>query len=180
MRRFLGVCAVALVLMPSAAWGHSNSVETNPEHGAQLDALPANVTISFDEAPKQVDAVLTTPDGKVHVLKPRIDGSTVIALLAAYGQRGRYGLSYRVVSADGHPVSGSATFTVTTGSDPSVPSSPRPTAPPTTSPTPRAAPELSDAAGDQSGLGVAPLALGVLAVAVVGLAALSVARRRRR
>ena len=104
-----------LLLIPSSAAAHSSRVETNPEHGATLETLPAEATVTFNEAPKTAGVVLARPDGKVDKLKTQVVGSTVKVRLPANGPRGAYTLSYRVVSADGHPVSGSVTFRVTAG-----------------------------------------------------------------
>ncbi len=121
VRRRLGLLLVPLVLVPTAAAAHSNWVDTNPEHGATVETLPAEATVTVNEAPQKADVVLARPDGKVDKLKSQIVGSTVKVRLPASGPRGAYTLSYRVVSADGHPVSGSTTFTITTGPTPSAP-----------------------------------------------------------
>lgn len=168
VRRCLGLFLLALLLVPSPAAAHSDSVETNPTDGARLRTLPAEATMTFNEAPKQADVVLARPDGKVDKLAAQVIGSRVTARLPANGARGPYTLSYRVVSADGHPVSGSVSFTITTGP---VPTTPRPTPSPTpsTSSTP-------DTAGDRSDL--VPVALGLAVVGILG--AVLVARSVRR
>lgn len=135
MFRYLGILLVVVLLAPAAATAHTNSVETNPEQGATLDTLPAQATITFSEEPKHVDVVLAKPGGKTDVLTPRVADSTVTVDLPGDGARGTYRLSYRVVSADGHPVSGSVTFAVTAGSAPDR------------TPAPEPAPVDSDAAG---------------------------------
>jgi methionine-rich copper-binding protein CopC len=114
------------VLSPSAATAHSNAVETNPEDGATVEQLPAEATVTFSEEPQHADVVLARPDGKTDKLKSQIAGSSVRIQLPAEGPRGAYTLSYRVVSADGHPVSGSTTFTVTMGHQPSAPTTSNP------------------------------------------------------
>ena len=117
---------LALLFVPSAATAHSSEVLTNPADGARLGSLPAEATMAFGEAPKTADVVLASPDGKVHQLPSQIDGTVVLSRLPPNGPRGTYKLSYRVVSVDGHPVSGSTTFTITTGPVPSTPASPKP------------------------------------------------------
>ena len=107
VRRCLGMFLLALLFVPSAATAHSSEVLTNPEDGARLGTLPAEATMAFGEAPKTADVVLASPDGKVHQLPSQIDGTVVLVRLPPDGPRGTYKLSYRVVSADGHPVSGS-------------------------------------------------------------------------
>ena len=118
MRRCLGVFVISLVFAPTAATAHTNSVETNPADGAVLEKLPAEATVTLGEAPNRTDVVLEAPDSTVHKLQTRVVDTTIKAQLPSTGPRGDYTLSYRVVSADGHPVTGSATFTVTTGPAP--------------------------------------------------------------
>jgi hypothetical protein len=61
---------------------------------------------------------LTEPGGQVAKVKASIAGAVVTASLPANGPKGDYVLAYRVVSADGHPVTGEVEFTVTTGRAP--------------------------------------------------------------
>lgn len=115
---------LALLFFQSSAAAHSNEVLTNPHNGARLESLPTEATMAFGEAPETADVVLASPDGTIHQLRSQIDGTVVLVRIPPNGPRGTYRLSYRVVSADGHPVSGSTTFTVTTGPVPSNPASP--------------------------------------------------------
>ena len=121
VRRRLGLLLVPFVLIPTAASAHSNWVETNPEHGATVETLPTEATVTVNEAPQRANVVLARPDGRIVKLKSQIVGSMVKVRLPANGPRGVYTLSYRVVSTDGHPVSGSTTFTVTSGPTASTP-----------------------------------------------------------
>jgi methionine-rich copper-binding protein CopC len=166
VRRCLAVFLFCLVLVPSSAVAHSSAVETNPEDGATLERLPAEASVTFDEAPKTADVVLARPDGKVDTLKTQVAGSTIKAQLPADGPRGVYTLSYRVVSADGHPVSGSITFGVTTGPAPGA----RP------EPTPSPSSSTSDTAWDRDRL--VPAVLGLAVLGIIG--AVVVARSVRR
>jgi len=166
VRRCIGVFLVLLVLAPSSAAAHSSRVDTNPADGATLKTLPDDVAITFDEAPKTADVVLARPDGKVDELKTEVAGATIKARLPADGPRGVYTLSYRVVSADGHPVSGSITFGVTTGPAPGA----RP------EPTPSPSSSTSDTAWDRDRLD--PAALGLAVLGIIG--AVLVARSLRR
>lgn len=170
MPRFLVPLIVAAALLPTAASAHSSWVRTNPDHGAELATLPSEATVTLGEAPKQADVVLTTPDRETHTLQKTIAGSTVIATLPSDGPRGEYVLSYRVVSADGHPVTGSATFTVTSG----------PTAEPLPTATPTAT-TSADAADSRTG-GAFPIpTIAILGIAAAALFALVlVAGRARR
>lgn len=165
VRRCLGIFLFAVVFVPSGAAAHSNSVETNPADGARLEALPAEATLTFNEPPKTADVVLAGPGGEVRKLNSQIVGSAIKAQLPPTGPRGSYTLSWRVVSADGHPVSGSTTFTVT----------PRPAA---AAPVPT--PATSDTTGSNRSAG-GPFVAVVIGVGVLGFVAMVlVARSVRR
>jgi methionine-rich copper-binding protein CopC len=104
---------LGLWLMPSAASAHAALVRTEPSPGA-VPSAPDAVTLTFDEPPRTRFSV-------VHVLAPdgrradggqlTLDGSTVRQPLAGPRPAGRYTVDWRVVSDDGHPVSGSWQFT---------------------------------------------------------------------
>lgn len=121
MTRTLRTVAAALMLLLSAAapaMAHSNTVSTSPEEGAILDVLPASVTITLDEKPMDVGHALavTAPDGTlVSTGAPELRGHQLIVPVKPGGPAGEYVIGYRVVSADGHVVNGSARFTVTSG-----------------------------------------------------------------
>jgi methionine-rich copper-binding protein CopC len=164
MRRSLVLMILALVFAPSSASAHSNAVDIDPAPGATLKTLPAKATVTFNETPKQVDLALTGPDGELHVLAARVKGSTVTVALPTNGPHGTYRLAYRVVSADGHPVSGTTTFTVTAG------------------PPPTASPASSRVAPARAGHTPPIPMIAVLGIAVVALGAIAVvaARGKRR
>lgn len=168
--RRLAPILISLVLLPSWAAAHSNSVDTNPGHGATLETMPGEATVTFNEAPKTASVVLARPDGKIDKLTTDVAGSTITVRLPAAGPRGVYTLSYRVVSADGHPISGSVTFSVRTGATPS-------TAPSATAGDDTPAAESPTTAEDDSRGPLVPLVIGA---AVLGLAAVVFAARSLR
>lgn len=118
MRRFAGFVLSMVLFVPTAAMAHASVVDTNPANGAKVQKLPSEATITFDEQPSMANMVLTEPDGRLRTMQPDIEGSTVTAALPTDGPRGQYVVAYRVVSDDGHPVSGSIRFVVTTGEKP--------------------------------------------------------------
>ena len=98
------------------AEGHASLVSSKPADGSQIAAAPATVELTFSEDVDSGFIGVTAPDGStVKASEPRIDDATMSADLAASDQHGRYTMAYRIVSADGHPVSGEITFTTTSG-----------------------------------------------------------------
>jgi len=121
--RVLGRSLVLLILAafaftPSGAFAHSNSVDSDPADDARLETLPHVATVTFNEPVTEAAFALTEPGGTVAQVKASIDGAVVSAALPASGPKGDYVLAYRVVSEDGHPVTGEIEFTVTTGDAP--------------------------------------------------------------
>lgn len=115
---FLALLAALFVSIwhAPAAMGHAVLLEAVPRDGAALDVAPDRIALTFSEP-------VTTPTGGLRAFNAdaeRIDvGPTPfddpaqvgIALPAALPD-GAYVVSWRVVSADGHPISGILTFTV--------------------------------------------------------------------
>ncbi|MCX4096581.1 copper resistance CopC family protein [Nocardia sp. alder85J] len=99
---------------PAAA--HSIVVSTDPVDGAQLDTGPAQVSLTFNENLQTSFPALTVvgPDGNLWSKgQPTITGPVISVPVGALGPAGRYTIAYRVTSADGHPVSGTRSFTLT-------------------------------------------------------------------
>lgn len=112
----VGVLA-ALVLSGGVASAHSVAISSSPENGSSVDAGPAQVSVTFNEAVQSQFASLTVvgPDGNLWSRSdPTVSGATVSVDVGDLGPTGTYTIAYRVTSADGHPVSGTRTFTLTT------------------------------------------------------------------
>jgi copper transport protein len=112
--------AILLVFLALSgeATAHAMLQSSSPADGAVLDGSPARIALRFNEpvvpvALRVVDAAGRTlhgPDGA------RTEGDAGVELdLPAPLANGRYVVSYRVVSADTHPVAGSIVFSVGTG-----------------------------------------------------------------
>lgn len=114
------VAAVAGVLValsiPAPASAHAVLVTTDPPSGAVLGSMPAKATLTFSEAVRPVAGRVQVigPDGKrIAAGEPTTAGSAMtVPLRAADDPRGTYLISYRVISADTHPVAGTITFSV--------------------------------------------------------------------
>lgn len=111
------VLEFCIVLGAGPAAAHASLTGSDPEDGATLETSPTSITFTFNENignPAYV-AVRAPNGGKVTVSKVSAVDSLVTATLAATDQKGRYTATYRVVSADGHPVEGTIEWTTTTG-----------------------------------------------------------------
>jgi methionine-rich copper-binding protein CopC len=104
----------ALVLAPAAS-AHDGLVSSSPLANEKLTTAPTKVTLSFAETPLSagLGVVVKGPDGKSVVAgPPAVDGTDVITPLVTLDASGTYTVSWRVVATDGHPVSGTFTFSV--------------------------------------------------------------------
>ncbi|NMO05030.1 copper resistance protein CopC [Gordonia sp. TBRC 11910] len=107
---------IATLLGAGAAAAHSRLESSDPADGARVSASPASVTLTFNEAIQESFAVLTVvgPDGNFWQNgDPTVFGPTLKVGLRPLGPAGEYQINYRVTSADGHPVEGKRSFTLT-------------------------------------------------------------------
>jgi methionine-rich copper-binding protein CopC len=158
--------AIAVILLGAgSAAAHARLVSATPAAGATLTSAPPAVRLEFDGPPYDIGlgVVVTSPSGQTMSQgRAGIVGNTVVAPLAPLTAAGTYVVAWRVVSADGHPVSGRYTFTY---------------APDGSTPTTSLATTSSGSGG-----GHAWVLLVLAVVAVIGLSVLLIlpGRRRRR
>lgn len=126
------ISLIALFLIAPSANAHVSLVSTSPGENSTVDHLPAQVVIEFNEPLIIIGAenpnsltVTSQSDASATSGDVQVSGSTIsIALNEALTEVGDFTVSYRVVSSDGHEVSGSYKFTVS--SEATVLSSPVP------------------------------------------------------
>ncbi|MEV0682392.1 copper resistance CopC family protein [Nocardia sp. NPDC050378] len=119
-RRFAITLVAGLFALIFGATGianaHSGAVSSVPEDGSSIEVGPARASITFNEELQQTFPSLTVvgPDGRLWSKgKPVVEGRTVSVEVGELGPVGEYTMAFRVTSADGHPVSGTRTFTLT-------------------------------------------------------------------
>jgi methionine-rich copper-binding protein CopC len=163
------LAGLALLLGATPALAHTRLLSSDPTDGASLDTAPEHVSLTFNETMTPGFSTITVvgPDG-AHYETGQVgaEGGTVSIALLPLSPAGRYEIGYRVVSADGHPVTGSVAFTLTAPGPGATTAAPEPSAAPaapaaTAAPPPAAAPAESD-----SGMPVWPWIVG--AVVLVG------------
>lgn len=197
-RRTLIATLAALVLgtgltlaVASPAQAHDELVSSYPEADTTVPESPAEITLSFSGeliAGMQSAAVeVIAPDGQNIATDPlSADATSITQHLAADPPAGMFTVRWKVVSSDGHPISGEYTYTVELNeagaSSPAVPS----TAPQTPAPSPTATETSTDngSGGETSGGGDAfPILAAVGGVIILGSAlviVLMLGRERRR
>jgi copper transport protein len=111
------VVGLLVVLLPATpASAHATLLKTDPERGSILNEAPSAVTLTFSEAVGTRLGRLTVvdPDGKRATEGKMTQGKPTEATVALKKdlRQGTYLVSYRVISADGHPISGGYTFSI--------------------------------------------------------------------
>jgi len=107
-----GIASVLLSMLSvlglaTAAQAHSVLISMAPADGSLVMTAPSEVVFTFDENVQSLgDAVsVVDPTGKqVQNGSPQILNNTMTQALQPITVPGHYQVSYRVVSADGHPV----------------------------------------------------------------------------
>ncbi|OZF36758.1 hypothetical protein CH296_06730 [Rhodococcus sp. 14-2496-1d] len=164
--------ATALSIAPAAA--HATLQSSNPAENSELDAAPDEVTLTFNQSVQSNFATVTVvgADGtQWGASDPVVDGSTVTVDLDGLGAAGEYTIGYRVVSADGHPITGSIPFQLTQAS-PTSAATAATAVPAPTETTPTAAEEPEDSSGF-------PIWIVAVVVVAVGAAGVLFALRKR-
>jgi methionine-rich copper-binding protein CopC len=101
------------VQVPASA--HAALIGETPRDGTTVTTAPSTATLRFDENVRMPSKVIVTgPAGRVdHGATSVVDNQieAAVTITATPVDVGEYTIAYRVVSADGHPVSGQTHFT---------------------------------------------------------------------
>ncbi|MEU4622657.1 copper resistance protein CopC [Actinoplanes sp. NPDC023801] len=110
------VLLTTTLAMPAApAAAHAATIGSTPAPGSVIGASPSEVTVSFSEpvSPVAGRVQVIAPDGERISGTATVDGTVVrIPVRKAKKPLGTYLISFRVISADSHPVGGAITFSV--------------------------------------------------------------------
>jgi copper transport protein len=125
MRFFSAATALLLLLcMSTNAFAHAALVSTEPRDGSMVAQTPKKVELRFNEAVTPAVVRLIDAEGRVR------DDAAVHAVNETIGitlpeglPPGTQVISYRVISADGHPVAGSMVFSIGMGKSAPLPAS---------------------------------------------------------
>jgi len=114
----LGGWLLTGVVVAGPASAHATLVSTDPAEGARLDSAPGQVTLQFSEGVSLgagYARVLGADRARVDSGAAAVDGATLTIPLRGNLGDGGYLVTYRVVSADSHPIAGAYSFVVGRG-----------------------------------------------------------------
>lgn len=108
----LFVAAATLFGVTGTASAHASLLRSTPVEGAVVQTAPAEIVLGFSETVTPLVVNLQSPDGSSTRLMARLAGADLAIAWPASKAEGTYLLSWRVVSADGHPVAGVLSFSL--------------------------------------------------------------------
>ena len=104
--------ALAVLLQAPAALAHATLVRAEPSDGAVVATAPSVLRLTFNEPVSPLAIRLFGPDGGAVPLGDVTAANSGIAIPVPALQNGTHVLSWRVISADGHPVGGALVFSI--------------------------------------------------------------------
>jgi methionine-rich copper-binding protein CopC len=173
-----------LVLPAAAAQAHDTLESTDPAANSVVGSVPEKIGLTFNNTPIAIGSVIRVvdatgtdqADGQVSIVD-----NHVTQPVKSEAPAGKYTVTWRVVSSDGHPIEGTFTFTAGSGNtsaNPAATASSASTSPASASPSaasPSAAP-----ASSSGGLPTELVMAGVVAlILIAGFVALAIRIKRR-
>lgn len=191
--------AASVLGITSPAAAHDDLVSSYPQSETTVNGSPAEITLTFsadltDMEGASVVEVIDEEGANVATDVPQVSAASITQHLAPDATSGVFTVRWKVVSSDGHPISGEYSYTVedtAADADPAESNSPSPApsasdaAAPTPEPTASASETPKGYGGTPSGGAVFPPGLYVvmfafiLAGGVIGVVLMGLQRRRR-
>lgn len=176
------VATAGLTLGAAAASAHSDLVESNPGDGELVLEIPPEVVLTFSGGvqPEYTEVGVLYDGVSVDVADPVTDGNEVrqpLEPLPADVTSADVTISFRIVSADGHPVDGTLTFVADATATVEQTEDPGPS--PDDDSTPAAADTSDDGSTSDTSTGTL-VAIGAAVAVVIVVAGFEVRRRARR
>jgi copper transport protein len=113
VRRIYGiVIALLAVFAASSAFAHATLLKSDPADGLVVATAPAALVLTFNEPVSPIAIRLIADDGTGVDLPGVEPHNEQVSVPLPPLKEGTHALSWRVVSADGHPVGGSVVFSI--------------------------------------------------------------------
>jgi methionine-rich copper-binding protein CopC len=118
MKKILVLVVILLGLNVPLAIAHSELVSSNPSASANIQQLPEQIELEFNEELLNLGSgnsvSIISPSGEdLGMGETSTEGTRITRLLNSAPESGTFEVKYRVVSADGHVLNGNYTFNIT-------------------------------------------------------------------
>ncbi|MFN7151360.1 MAG: copper resistance protein CopC [Microthrixaceae bacterium] len=107
------VVVTSLVMSVGAAGAHAVLLASSPAADAELDLAPTEIVLEFTESVSASGDAVVVLDPSGQAVDPeqlRATNTSVVATLPELSADGSYTVTWKVISADGHPVRGAFLF----------------------------------------------------------------------
>jgi copper transport protein len=108
-------CWFGALALAAPASAHAVLLRATPANGSVLASPPVEVTLTFSEGISAVPAkirVIAPDGGRADSGAPAVHGTVLTIPLRGVTAKGTYLVTYRVISADSHPVAGAFSYSV--------------------------------------------------------------------
>jgi methionine-rich copper-binding protein CopC len=113
MRMSSLLSGVAMIAFAVTAYAHAHLLKSNPADNSVITTSPPNLVLNFSEAAQLAALSIQKGTGAQQKLTPpHTDATAQISVPLPPLTPGVYTLTWRVLSADGHVVSGALRFTL--------------------------------------------------------------------
>lgn len=113
MKVLEGLALAALLAIGPAAFAHTHLKEAVPAEGSTVTASPQNIVLQFTGAARVTSLTIQSEGGKEEKLAPLPEiPAARISVPVPKLSPGKYTVSWRVMGADNHVMSGKVHFTV--------------------------------------------------------------------
>ncbi len=113
MKKGLSIIILLLFLFPTMASAHTKLVSSNPSNGQIITEPTKQITLEFEEALEQLGTIKLYKAGTATaVTNVQVKGNKLTADLPNGLENGDYKIEWKVVSEDGHPITGQIPFKV--------------------------------------------------------------------
>lgn len=122
-----GIAIVAALSLAAPAWSHAALKSVTPADGTTLQEPPTEAVIEFtaDIENTVKEATLLPPTGDPIKDAWEASGRRITIALPATPTTGKWGVEWRVLGGDGHPLTGSTTFVVQAAAGEVAPDAPK-------------------------------------------------------
>ncbi|MBF4994028.1 copper resistance protein CopC [Arthrobacter gandavensis] len=176
----------AVLFLAAPAHAHDELVSSNPADGAVLDAAPSEIELVFSSELMDLGNQVIVEDSagnNVAESEPVLTRETLTLAVPAL-DAGDYNVNWRAVSSDGHPITGTFSFTVNASEGAETAAPETAAASPAASEAAAAETASPEAATASDGTSFGPMgwvltAAGVVVVAVLVYVIVTLTRKRR-
>ncbi len=107
------LCGIAMITLAVTAHAHAHLLKSSPADNSEIVTSPPNLVLNFSEAAQLAALSIQKGSDPQRKLKPPLtDAAAQISVPLPPLTPGVYTISWRVLSADGHVMSGALRFTL--------------------------------------------------------------------